>query len=176
MNEEKSIKISNGVNNITLLTAGGVAVLLLGAGIFLGSGKNSPENQQAETGGSAKPLIAKVYYEETCGCCANYIAYLKHSGFAVEEIKVSAMEKIKEDFGLPADLMSCHTAAIGNYTVEGHMPVEVIAKLLEDKPEIKGIALPGMPSGSPGMGGWKEMPWPIYEFGGEGDYQVFMEF
>lgn len=175
MNEEKSVKISNGVNNTTLLTAGGLAVLLLGAGLFFGSGKNNSENLPAEAGGNAKPS-AKVYYQETCGCCANYISYLKYSGYAVEAIKVSDMEKIKEEFGVPADLMSCHTAVIGNYTVEGHMPVEVIAKLLEEKPGIKGIALPGMPHGSPGMGGWKNESWPIYKLDKEGNYPVFMEF
>ena len=84
------------------------------------------------------------------------------------------MGAIKERYGVPRNLESCHTEIIGGYFVEGHMPIEAIEKLLSERPDIRGIALPGMPSGSPGMPGPKTEPWTIYAVNKDGSVGEFM--
>ena len=97
-----------------------------------------------------------VHKDPSCGCCGVYVSYLRRQGFEVEVDDNTDMDSIKDKFGIPSDLESCHTTEVGGYVVEGHIPVEVIDKLLSEKPEdITGIAMPGMPSGSPGMPGPK---------------------
>jgi len=102
-----------------------------------------------------------------------YEKYLKTEGFEVESIRMEDLTEMKEDLGIPSDMQSCHTTMVEEYFVEGHVPVEAIWKLLEEQPEIDGIALPGMPSGSPGMGGDKAEPFMIYSVV-EGSVEEFM--
>jgi hypothetical protein len=127
-----------------------IGFLLVGS-IFLLVKNNFPKQTKFSN------LQAVVYKSPTCGCCENYIGYLKNNGFQVKVINLDdrELEKFKIDQGVPPYLMSCHTTFLNNYLVEGHIPIEAIEKLLTEKPEIKGIALPGMPSGSPGMPGFK---------------------
>ena|SRR3989344_3502476 len=99
----------------------------------------------------------KIYKSEYCGCCSAFVSYFQgrvDSNVVVET--VDDVNLIKDSLGVPDELSSCHTVKVGDYFVEGHVPLEAIEKLLKEKPEIKGIALPGMPSGSPGMPGAKE--------------------
>lgn len=103
-----------------------------------------------------------VYKSPTCGCCGHYISYLKENGFAVKVVEMTNRTELKEKFRIPADMESCHTSVLGDYVVEGHVPVEAINKLLAEKPDIDGIALPEMPAGSPGMGGVKSGPLTVY--------------
>ncbi|BCX15742.1 MAG: metal-binding protein [Candidatus Parcubacteria bacterium] len=122
-------------------------------------------------------LQAVVYKTPTCGCCKEYINYLKANGFSVEvrEVSDEELENVKKQNQIPADLWSCHTVFLNNYFVEGHMPVEAISKLLTEKPNINGIALPKMPSGSPGMPGIKLYPFKIYSVKDGKDLGLFME-
>lgn len=132
------------------------------------------------TAGSSEPALvqeaqATVLYDASCGCCTNHIAYLERSGFSVDRQSVQDIGAVKDQYEIPVDLMSCHTTLVEGYVVEGHMPVEAIAKLLKERPDIKGIALPGMPHGSPGMGGNKNGTWTVYTIEKDGSYSVFME-
>ncbi len=111
--------------------------------------------------GDGEKVNAIVYKTQSCGCCGAYISYLQSKGFDVETKTIQDLSGIKEQYGIPADMQSCHTTVIGDYFVEGHVPVEAINKLLLDKPAISGIAMPGMPSGSPGMPGSKTAPFVI---------------
>ncbi len=123
-------------------------------------------------------VSVNFYYGEGCGCCKEYLGYLKRKGFEVnaEVLTEEELTKLKQDLGIPYELSSCHTALINNYIVEGHMPIEAIEKLLTEKPEIKGIALPGMPSGSPGMPGFKTGPFKIHSLTKDGqDAGIWME-
>lgn len=115
------------------------------------------KNNQTAVSEVLKGRAATVYRSKSCGCCANYITYLKRAGVQVEEQlnDDDKMKGIRKRFGVNQELSSCHTTRIDNYTVEGHMPVEVIEKLLAEKPKLAGIALPEMPTGSPGMPGRK---------------------
>lgn len=119
---------------------------------------------RTSTAGPLKGMTAVVYRSATCGCCANYVAYLRRAGVQVAEKLSNDMGAIRKQLSVPEDLSSCHSTVINNYTVEGHIPFEAIQKLLAEKPAIAGIALPGMPSGSPGMPGAKYGTFDISSF------------
>src|SRR3989344_5490917 len=92
-----------------------------------------------------------IYKSQSCGCCQLYTGYMSNQGFDVNVITVGFENPAKTKYNIPLSMQSCHTTVIGNYYVEGHVPAEAIAKLMAEKPDIAGIAMPGMPSGSPGM-------------------------
>jgi hypothetical protein len=123
---------------------------------------------------AADPAVAVVHKSPTCECCGAHEDYLASEGHptqpAVHEADLTAW---KEQRGIPRELWSCHTTEIGGYLVEGHVPVETIARLLEEQPAIDGIALAGMPGGSPGMGGVQEEPFVIEAFVGGAPAGVF---
>lgn len=112
---------------------------------------HEPRGGDAATAPAGEPVV--VYRTPTCGCCEDYEEYLREHGFEVESEVVDDTESIRAQHGLPDDAASCHTTVIGDYAVEGHVPVSAIDKLLEERPDIDGIAAPGMPADSPGMGG-----------------------
>ena len=117
---------------------------------------------------------AVVYRPSTCSCCEAWIAYLKSKGFDTTVIATDDIAAVKDKMHVPADMQSCHTAVIGGYVAEGHVPAEAIAKLLAEKPNVVGIAAPGMPDGSPGMPGPKA-PFTVMAFGPAGE-TAFMRF
>lgn len=104
-----------------------------------------------------------IYKSPNCGCCDGYADEMKRQGFDVTVVPEYDMRAIKEKFGVPANKQSCHTAIVGKYFIEGHVPVEAVKKLLREKPAIDGIGLPGMPTGTPGMPGQKRAPYKVYQ-------------
>lgn len=101
--------------------------------------------------GGAKPAMT-IYRSEGCNCCLKWADLARAAGYPVTVNNSDDIMAVKSRFGVPRELMSCHTTSVGGYVVEGHVPFEAVAKLLRDKPaDIVGIALPGMPAGSPGM-------------------------
>jgi hypothetical protein len=100
-----------------------------------------------------KPQMT-VYKSPTCGCCSKWIEHMQANGFAVKAIDVDDIDKVKRDRGVPPSAASCHTGLVNGYVVEGHVPADAVLKMLKDKPAIAGLAVPGMPIGTPGM----EMP------------------
>ena len=95
---------------------------------------------------------AVVYRSPTCGCCKSYEEYLRRHGSRVTSEVTEDMEAVRSQHRIPVDAQSCHTTVIGDYAIEGHVPVEAIEKLLAERPDIDGIAVPGMPTNAPGMG------------------------
>ena len=116
-----------------------------------------------------------VYKSPTCSCCAKWADYLEDHGFSVTTHDRGNMSAIKKQLGVPEAKASCHTATIGDYIVEGHVPVEDILKLLEEKPEVAGLTVPGMPLGSPGMEAPTSQPYTVYTFDNNGDTEAFAE-
>ncbi|MBR9704576.1 hypothetical protein GOV12_04135 [Candidatus Pacearchaeota archaeon] len=115
------------------------------------------------------------YKSLSCGCCDVHASYLRNSGgLDVNIIEVEDISKIKSQYNIPKSFESCHTVIIGGYFVEGHIPLEAINKLIADKPDINGILLPGMPSGSPGMPGRKNSEWIIYSMSKDSTTNEFM--
>ncbi|MFC5595348.1 DUF411 domain-containing protein [Lysobacter niastensis] len=100
---------------------------------------------------AAELPLAVVHKSPTCGCCGLWVEHLQKAGFRVEVRNADDLNPVKERAGVPYGKGSCHTAEIGGYFVEGHVPVEDIKRLLAEKPDAKGLVLPGMPLGSPGM-------------------------
>jgi len=112
-----------------------------------------------------EPVKATLYKNPQCGCCEEYAKYLGQNGFSVTVVESFDLPSVKRQNGVPEALEGCHTTIIGGYAIEGHIPVATIKRLLAEKPAIKGISLPGMPAGSPGMMGEKTGPFTIYEIG-----------
>jgi len=96
------------------------------------------------------PLV-KVWKTPTCGCCGKWVRHMEAAGFRIESTDVDNVDPVKTANGLPLKLASCHTALVGGYVVEGHVPAADVRRLLREKPAILGLAAPGMPAGSPGM-------------------------
>ena len=111
----------------------------------------------------ADPVAVAMYKNPQCSCCDEYAKYLRQNGFNVTVTPTHNMSLISRQHGVPEKLAGCHTMLIGGYVVEGHVPVDAINKLLSEHPNIKGISLPGMPEGSPGMTGKKAEPFTVYE-------------
>lgn len=123
---------------------------------------------------SAKVFDITVYRDPNCGCCGNWANHVKAAGFVVAMRDIPHLLRIKTEFGVPKDLHSCHTAMVDGYVVEGHVPAAAIKRLLSERPEAHGIAVPGMPIGSPGMeqGSMRE-PYDVILFGPNGERSIF---
>ena len=111
------------------------------------------------------PRDATLYKNPLCGCCQDHAAYLRRHGYRVKEVATHDLDGIKRQHGVPEQLYGCHTILVGGYVVEGHVSASIIDRLLSERPKIRGISLPGMPAGSPGMTGAKTEPFQIYEIG-----------
>ena len=123
----------------------------------------------------AQPTVT-VYKTPTCGCCALWADHMTEAGFEVERVDVSSLEDVKARLGVPQQLASCHTAVVGDYVVEGHVPAEDVRRLLDEQPpEAIGLAVPGMPIGSPGMEveGRPNDEYAVYMFTRDGRAAVF---
>jgi len=114
---------------------------------------------------NALPVAAQevtLYKNPQCGCCENYAEYLRENGFTVEVVPTHDLVQMSRDAGISDEFQGCHTAFLDDYVISGHVPVDVVNRMLEDRPEIIGVTLPGMPMGSPGMGGAQQEPFRIY--------------
>lgn len=116
---------------------------------------------------------ATLFKNPQCSCCEQYATYLRRNGFEVKVVATHDMPLIKKQHGVTEKVEGCHTTLIGNYVVEGHVPAKTLDRLLTERPDIKGISLPGMPQGSPGMTGQKAEPFTIYEIGSDADPRVY---
>ncbi|WP_018237059.1 DUF411 domain-containing protein [Ensifer sp. BR816] len=103
-----------------------------------------------------------IYKDPLCGCCESWAAAMRAAGFAVEVHHESDMTAIKRRFAVPADMEACHTAVLDGYLLEGHVPLEAIRKLIAERPDIVGLAVPGMPAGSLGMGDDPQAAYEVY--------------
>ena len=124
---------------------------------------------------SAERPPATLYKNPQCGCCEQYANYLRRNGFTVKVVSTHNLSLIRRQAGvnIPEKLEGCHTMFIDKYIVDGHVPLKTLDKLLTERPEIRGISLPGMPEGSPGMTGQKTEPFTIYEIGGDAEPRVY---
>lgn len=125
---------------------------------------------------AAAPSV-DVFKSATCGCCAKWVDHMKQAGFTVHVTDLSEpeLQKIKDRYGVPASARSCHTARVNGFTVEGHVPAPEVKRLLKEKPQVAGLAVPGMPLGSPGMevSGVTPQPYQVFTFDKAGATKVF---
>ena len=123
--------------------------------------------------GQASSQQVTVYKSPTCGCCSEWVTHLRSAGFDVDTENVQNLVTVKLEHGISAGLGSCHTALIEGYVIEGHVPAEDIQRLLEERPDIAGLSVPGMPVGSPGMEGPNPVPYDVLAFDSRGNVEVF---
>lgn len=117
-----------------------------------------------------------VYKSPTCGCCVNWVSHMKSNGFALDahDVADDVLEQVKTTAGVPTPLRSCHIALADGYAFEGHVPADVVKKVLTTKPKLAGLAVPGMPAGSPGMEmGGRSEPYQVMAFDRQGKSWVF---
>jgi hypothetical protein len=120
-----------------------------------------------------KPIPVQVYKDATCGCCSIWVEHLRRNGFAPTSENVTNLTALKDKHGVPGQGRSCHTALVGGYVIEGHVPAAEIQRLLKEKPKVVGLAVPGMPIGSPGMEGANPRPYDVLTFDQAGKMTVF---
>ncbi|MEH6356891.1 MAG: DUF411 domain-containing protein [Marinobacter sp.] len=140
--------------------------ILLGASLSFGSALVSAEAEHS----------IHVYKSPTCGCCTDWIKHLEENGFEVDISEVDNVTPVKIEAGLTPALASCHTAFIDDYVIEGHVPADDIKRLLSQAPQARGLSVPGMPAGSPGMEmGDRKDPYQVLLFNANGQTKVFAE-
>lgn len=144
-------------------------VLIVGIGVAVVS------TQSGKSATAGKPSVA-VFKSPTCGCCAKWNEHMTAAGYTVNSRDTTDMNAVKDEHRVPSALRSCHTALVAGYVIEGHVPQDVVAKLLAERPAgIVGIAVPGMPAGSPGMesaDGFKT-PYQVMAFTQDGQSRVY---
>jgi hypothetical protein len=127
----------------------------------------------AQTAPAPRPVLT-VYKSPTCGCCSKWVDHMKGNGFDVKTMDVGDIDAVKRTYGVPPALGSCHTALVGGYVVEGHVPAETVTRMVRERPAIAGIAVPGMPAGSPGMEvPGRSDPYSVMSFDKAGQYSVY---
>jgi hypothetical protein len=117
-----------------------------------------------------------VHKDANCGCCSAWVKHITDAGFEVSALDVIDLPTIKKQYGVPAKLESCHTALVEDYVIEGHVPARDIRRLLAQRPKARGLAVPGMPVGSPGMEGKTTEPYQVMLFDAEGKTSVFARY
>ena len=165
-NERNSGKEKSGSpkNRVVLWSTIGIAgtLIIVGAILFLA--------RPSHTGNA---IAITVYKSPTCNCCNSWVNHLRNAGFAVTAENSVNMDSIKISAGVPHMLQSCHTALVDGYVIEGHVPANDIIRLLHDRPQVTGLAVPGMPMGSPGMEGAYSDRYDVLLFDSEGRTQVY---
>jgi hypothetical protein len=130
-----------------------------------------PVHAAAPAGGSR---VIKIYKSATCGCCAKWVDHVKAAGFEPEVHDVPSVPAVNASHGVPPPLQSCHMALVGGYVIEGHVPADLIERLLKERPNVAGLAVPGMPAGSPGMEvGGSAAPYQVVAFTRDGQTTVY---
>ena len=124
---------------------------------------------------TASVLAAEVivYKSQTCGCCKKWVQHMRSNGFTVKAHNVKSLVPYKIKNGVTRQLASCHTAVVDGYTIEGHVPAADVKRLLKEKPKVIGLAVPGMPMGSPGMEGPNAVAYDVIAFGEDGSTSIY---
>ena len=161
---------ASAMSTIPLVLAGAFAAGGAWHAAVADQGSEAPE---APVAAAPRPSV-EVWKSPTCGCCAGWVEYLEEEGFEVVAHDTDEMDAVKAALGLvDPRLHSCHTATIGDYVVEGHVPVSDIERLLAERPEVVGISAPGMPMMSPGMGSREPKGYDVVSFDEDGRIEMF---
>jgi len=152
---------------ITFIAACGNADAAPSTGAASQATLNSPADQ-------ALPTVV-VYKTETCGCCNGWVEHLRAAGFTVDARNVRDIMSVKIDAGVPAPVVTCHTALVDGYVVEGHVPADQMKRMLAERPQVAGIGVAGMPVGSPGMEGPNAQPYDVVAWDHDGNMSVYAE-
>jgi hypothetical protein len=138
-------------------------------------GQSEPEAVMAAAVEDQSLPTVVVYKTETCGCCNGWVEHLRAAGFTVDARNVRDLMSVKLDAGVPGPMVTCHTALVDGYVVEGHVPVEQLKRMLTERPQIAGIGVAGMPIGSPGMEGGTPQRYQVHAFDHDGNVTVYAD-
>jgi hypothetical protein len=156
-----------------LIRVGAVFALMVLAGTATAAGSVWDKAREEHSG--SKEIT--VYRSPSCGCCSGWIEHLRTHDFEVVDVKTDDMNSVKAKLGVPGHVASCHTATIDGYVIEGHVPADDIKRLLKLRPKIDGLAVPQMPTGSPGMEmGERKDPFVVVQFKKSGEFDSFNEY
>lgn len=168
-NEQKTVKVKTKpvTSRVMLWGTAGIAgtLIVVGAILFL----IMPSHRE-------NAVAITVYKSPTCNCCNSWVNHLRDAGFVVTAKNSVAMESIKSSAGIAPALQSCHTALVEGYVIEGHVPANDIRRLLQERPAVTGLTVPGMPMGSPGMEGPYRDAYEVLMFDREGRTQVYASY
>ena len=120
---------------------------------------------QARVAFAAEEPSITVHKDPSCGCCSGWVQHVQKAGFVTKVFDTNDIDAVKKRLGVPNDLAACHTAEVGGYVIEGHVPAAALRRFLAEKPQAKGLPVPGMPIGSPGMEGGKPEKYDVVLFG-----------
>jgi hypothetical protein len=121
--------------------------------------------------------VMTVYKSATCGCCEKWVNHMQDNGFKVKAVDVQNIGAVKQRYGISSNLASCHTAIVNGYIVEGHVPASDVKRLLSERKDVLGLAVPGMPIGSPGMEiGERVDRYDVVSFDKEGNIEIFQQY
>ena len=158
----------------------GAAILLAASAASAVSACNAappsaPAPQSSPTNKATALPVVHVHKDENCGCCNGWIEHMRAAGFRVVAHDSTDMVAVKQRLGIPLEQASCHTAEVGGYVIEGHVPIEDVQRLLREKPAARGLVLPGMPVGSPGMESpdGRRQPFTVNLLGKDGTMQAY---
>ena len=151
------------------------AMITLMLALFLAAPLESQPASQKKPAPATQTAAEKltVYRSRTCGCCGKWVQHMRDNGFEVTEHIVERIENAPNRDRVPQKLQSCHVATVRNYVIEGHVPADVVKDMLQKRPQIEGIAVPGMPAGSPGMESPTPEPYEVIAFTKQGKTWVF---
>ena len=123
--------------------------------------------------GGVAPIKISVYKSPSCGCCGEWVKHMQANGFDVQVIPMEDVSSVARASGVPNKLGSCHTALVGAYVIEGHVPADLVKKILNEKPKILGLSVPGMVDGPPGMNENLKKPYDVIAFDRAGKTSVY---
>lgn len=170
------------------VTGFGLGAALLAAGLFMMARDRTAEAGDTVIAGGDRVAASSVatrgngetitvYRTATCGCCKAWEEHMREAGYTVESVELTqtALDGVKDEHGVPGPLRSCHLGIVEGYALEGHVPAEDVARLLAERPDIEGLAVPGMPPGSPGMDvpGYEDVPFEVFAYGESGAAEVW---
>ena len=167
-------KMFTGAGLGAALAAAGIGALLVNRSAEAGDASSpAAAVADADVRGNGETIV--VYRSPTCGCCKAWEDHMRAAGYAIESREMADVTPAKNEHGVPAPLRSCHTAVVAGYVFEGHVPAEDVVRVLAERPEIDGLAVPGMPAGSPGMDvpGREDEPFEVFSFRDGGAAEVW---
>lgn len=162
----------------TLMTTRLSTSIVVAAGLLLTAAcQGQSSDQGPEQTLSSTDHEMTVYHDPQCGCCGKWVEHMQANGFEVEQVPTSDMNRVKQELGVPRELPSCHTAVVGDYVIEGHVPAGDVQRLLSEQPDARGLSVPGMPLGSPGMEvDHRRMAYDVVLFKQDGETEVFNQY
>ena len=134
------------------------------------------QDQAGDPAPASNSALISVFKTPTCGCCEKWVDHLRSQGFQVETHDRPSLAALKKEQGIPHGKEACHTALVDGYVIEGHVPAKEVARLLEERPPIRGLVVPGMPLGSPGMEVGTSEPYSVLAFDTEGHISTFARY